>query len=102
MEVEWTKDGMWHTKGFKDICDKFEMKFFSKMLYGKPEITEKRQELNKDNRKWAYIIVGNTRKAAWVDNETMKAYKADGYSPTWMEYKHFKFDRWMSPSMMDM
>lgn len=58
------------------------------------DLSYKRYKLNKDNRKWAYIIVGSTRKICWVDNKTMKAYKSDGYKPTWIEIKKFKFDRW--------
>ena len=53
-----------------------------------------RQKLNEDNRKLALIQIGNTKKMSFVDNKTMKAYKADGYKKTWIEIKKFKFIRW--------
>lgn len=53
-----------------------------------------RNKNNEDNRKWAYIYYGNTKTMAYVDNKTMKAYKADGYEATWMEIPKYKFIRW--------
>jgi hypothetical protein len=58
------------------------------------ELRNKRKEINGDNLKWAWVRIGNTRKMCWVDNATMKAYKADGYGKTNMEIKHFTFERW--------
>jgi hypothetical protein len=53
-----------------------------------------REIKNTDNRKWAKIKIGNTEQLQWVDNVTMKAYRRDEYSPTWMEIKNFEFIRW--------
>ena len=47
-----------------------------------------------DNRKWAWIKVGQTKFLCYVDNVTMKAYKTDGYKPTYIEWKKFEFIRW--------
>lgn len=58
------------------------------------ELHNQRSKAKEDNRKWAWIKVGNTRKLCWVDNKTMKAYKTDGYSPTWIEIPKFTFERW--------
>ena len=79
---------------------KFAIKHDRMLLFGfdsSEEDCNKRKQrklLNKDNRKWAWITVCNTRKMCWVDNKTMKAYKPDGYSPTWIEIKKFVFERW--------
>ena len=72
-------------------------RMFHRLLFSTPdqeELTLKRRKDKEDNRKWAYIIVGKTRMMAWVDNKTMKAYKTDGYAPTWIEIKNFTFERW--------
>jgi len=55
---------------------------------------EQRREWGEDNRKWAWIKIGNTKKLCWVDNKNMKAYKTNGYEKTWIEIKHFTFIRW--------
>lgn len=55
-----------------------------------------RARLNEDNRKLAWIIVGKTRKIAWVDNKTMDVYKADGIIKTWMLWPRCIFERWMT------
>lgn len=47
-----------------------------------------------DNLKWAWVMIGKTKKMCWVDNKTMKAYKADRYAQTNIEIKHFTFLRW--------
>lgn len=56
--------------------------------------TAQRRAANEDNRKWAIIKRGKNQELAWVDTETMKAYKNDNYSPTWIEIKNFTFVRW--------
>lgn len=83
------------TPEFDQAAERFQNKMDRFLLFGKYDIWKKRQLLNEDNRKWAYITVGHTQKVAWVDNKTMKAYKADGYEKTWMEIKRFKFDRFL-------
>jgi hypothetical protein len=49
---------------------------------------------NKDVRKWAWVVQGNTKKLCFVDKQTMRAYKAEKYTPTWMEIKNPTFKRW--------
>ena len=58
------------------------------------ELSKNRIKANEDNRKWAWVSIKGHRKMVWVDNKTMKAYKADGYAPTWIEIKNFVFERW--------
>lgn len=70
---------------------RFAAYMFSPTAFNK---SRERHEKNIDNRKWAWIVVGKTRKLCWVDNVTHKAYKSDGYRPTWMEIKKFTFERW--------
>jgi hypothetical protein len=50
--------------------------------------------LTTDNKKWAWVIINEKRMMCWVDNVTMKAYKADGYNKTDIEIPEFKFERW--------
>ncbi len=58
------------------------------------EKQDQRKLLRNDNLKWAWIKIGETRKMCWVDNETMKAYKADWYNKTNIEINNFTFERW--------
>lgn len=51
------------------------------------------RSLNKDHRVYALIMVGHTIKMCFYDKATDKAYKLDGYAPTWMEWKYFGFIR---------
>lgn len=55
-----------------------------------------RREKNKDTYKYAYVLIGNTKKLAFVCNETGMALKCDGYNKTNMELKRFKFIKWVS------
>jgi len=91
-------DGGWEKQSFRDAVkvfnEKVEKSFFLKIINGGFDVSNKRKEQNKDNLKWAWIKVGNTRKMCWVDNVTMKAYKADGYDKTNIEIEHFTFERW--------
>ena len=84
----------WWTEESKKIFEQIERRFAMRLFYGDFEVTKERRKRNEDNRKWAWIIVGKTRKMVCVDNKTMKAYKTDGYKWTWMEIKKFKFERW--------
>lgn len=79
----------------KKINDKMRKKMFYTLI--DPEALKKHEDRRKskqDNRKWAWIILGKTRKMAAVDNKTMRAYKIDGHNLTWIEIKSFVFDRW--------
>jgi len=91
----------WITDAEKKVMDNFlsksEKLFIMYLGPRERALSFRRRKLNEDNRKWAWIIVGNTRFRAWVDNKTMKAYKADGYDKTWMEWRNFKFERWCRP-----
>ena len=87
----------WYSEGMLDAMKAFDRRCAYRFLYQ----TEKEFELSKfrltrseDNRKWAWIMVANTKKMAWVDNKTLKAYKADGYEKTWIEIKKYNFVRW--------
>jgi len=89
---------MWITEKEKLALKRLFQKQAAYMLHGKPEISKQRHILNKDNRKLAYIIRGKTTYVAYVDNQTMKAYKTIGtYGKTWMEIKSFRFGRWLRP-----
>lgn len=83
-------------KELKKSQRKYEKRLFFGYGMGILDLEKRRQRdlLNRDNRKWAYVTVAGTRKMVWVDNVTMKAYKSDGYNPTWIEIKKFVFDRW--------
>lgn len=78
--------------GYKKCVDKAEKSFFYKMIKG--ELNNVKEKTLFDRLKWAWVKVGNTRKMCWVDNETMKAYKADGYEKTYIEIPKFTFERW--------
>lgn len=57
-----------------------------------------RQKRNEDNRRWAWVLVGKTRKLCWVDNKTMEAYRSDqNRQPTSMKLKYTRFLRWATP-----
>lgn len=94
-EIFYNKDGVWEKQSFFNKIEKFNKKvhksFFYKLLNNGFEISDKRE---KDNLKWAWVKVGNTRKMCWVDSITNKAYKADGYNKTNIEIKNFTFERW--------
>lgn len=88
---------MWITEEEKANLEKMQHSIYRKLFFSTEEeinIRKNRRELKEDNRKWAYIVVGKTRKMCFVDNKTMKAYKADGYNSTWIEIKEFSFERW--------
>lgn len=87
---------IWISEEEKKIYESIERNFFMGMLFGNPVVSKERFERNKDNRKMAYIRQGKTEFAAWVDNETMEAYRMDRYEKTWMKIKTFSFVRWMS------
>ena len=75
----------------------FEDKMFLRLIMGwfNIKVYEKRKELKGiHNMKWAWIKIGNTHKLCFVDNKTLKAYKSENYSFTWMEIPRFKFLRW--------
>lgn len=80
--------------GMKKLQNKIDRKMFHLFMGNNLEIHEKRKEQNQDNLKWAWIKISNTKKMCWVDNITMKAYKADGYGKTNIEIKKFTFERW--------
>ena len=82
------------TPEFDKAAERFHNKMDRFLLFGKYDVWKRRQELKEDNRKWAFIRVGNTEKMAWVDNKTIIAYKADGYEKTWIKIPRFKFIRW--------
>lgn len=92
----------WINKDEMDAYNKFMQSQEKKMYhtgFGRShDYMTKRKERKdeRDNWKLAWIIVGNTRKIAWVDGlATTKAYKCgEWYSKTWMEIKHYKFERW--------
>lgn len=87
-------NGNWVSQEFLDTWEKFQQKMERNFLLSDKDISHKRYLLNEDNRKWAWILVGKTKMLCYVDNKTMKAYKADGYSKTWMEWQKFTFIRW--------
>lgn len=97
-EIIHTVSGQWCTRGALDNWRKMWHHFEKiQFLYSEPEMLAKRKQrgiAKEDNRKWAYVIVGKTKKMVWVDNKTLKAYKPDGYNKTWMEIKRFTFERW--------
>lgn len=76
------------------LYDKINREFMYKSMNDGFDVATKRAKQNPDNLKWAYIVVGKTKKRCWVDNVTNKAYKADGYNKTNIEIKDFYFDRW--------
>lgn len=55
---------------------------------------DKIREERKETRKFAIIKFMGKEKVTYVDTETMKAYKSDGYKKTWIEIKPFTFLRW--------
>ena len=91
---------MWTTEKERSAFKKFSEDMYRNFMYLSMASKEQlllhdTRILNKeDNRKWALVKVANTRKLCWVDNKTMKAYKADNYKPTYMEIKKFTFLRW--------
>lgn len=96
--VFYVGNGQWATKSHLEsearLHKAVEKKFFHLLLGNNFEVHEKRKLQNQDNRKWAIVRVGRTRKMCWVDTVTGKAYKADGYSKTHVEIKKFTFVRW--------
>ncbi len=89
----------WINKADFDNFQKFkEKKQNEYYLFSKyPELLEIRRERrknNEDNTYYAYILVGNTRKLAFVDKFTNKAFKCDGYAKTNIEIKKYKFIKW--------
>lgn len=95
-DVVWINETTWIRKDlideYKKFIDTSEKSFFHKMLKG--ELNKIKEETLFDRLKWAWVKVGNTKKMCWVDNKTMKAYKADGYEKTYMEIPKFTFERW--------
>lgn len=90
-------NGIWMKESQLKFIEDMQKAMVKRVLHMTSEDIDKslkRSERNKDNRKWAWIIIGKTKRLAWVDNKTMKAYKASGYNKTWMEIKRFTFDRW--------
>jgi hypothetical protein len=92
------KNGSWIYQSqlnlYAFIKNQMEKEFLFKSISKGFDIAKKRKEQSNDNLKWALIIVGKTRKMCWVDNKTLKAYKADGYKKTNIEIKNFTFERW--------
>ena len=87
----------WCSKETLDYMKRFKRKVDYRFLFTTKEdmeLSKFRLTRSEDNRKWAFIMVANTKKRAWVDNKTLKAYKADGYEKTWIEIKKYKFLRW--------
>jgi len=95
-DIVWLNETTWVKKDLLDdrkkYINKAEKSFFFKMFKG--ELNNIKEEALFDRLKWAWVKVGNTRKRCWVDNETMKAYKADGYDKTYIEIPKFTFERW--------
>ncbi|HYE68030.1 MAG TPA: hypothetical protein VEA58_05420 [Anaerovoracaceae bacterium] len=88
--------GQWMTREFIEQSQRISEKASKSMIFMDWEIHKKRAESNVDNRKCAYIIIGNTRVPAFVDTITREAYKSENYKATWMNIPRFKFDRWMT------
>lgn len=96
MAIEY-HDGYWISEAEKKTMDLYLARFeFYHMFLWKPEHSVKSdlRRKNKGNRAFAFIKVGRTRKMCFVDRDTKKAYKLDGYEPTWIEIKQFRFIRW--------
>lgn len=81
-----------------DMMGAFQRKMDRYFIYGKPEVTERRELSRTFERslKYAFIRVGHTRFLAYVDNfNQTRAFKiSEGYERTWMEWKQFTFLRW--------
>jgi hypothetical protein len=92
-----SKPDFWYSEEQLEAMKKFDKRTAYRFLYmsqKQHDLSMRRYSRNRDNRKWAWIMVGKTKKMAWVDNKTLKAYKADGYEKTWMEIKKYTFVRW--------
>lgn len=86
---------MWFSKKEREAAKKLAEQQ-ERYLMGIDPIPESEPDSN-ENKKWAWIIVDGERQMAWVDNVTMKAYKADGYDYTDIEIPEFEFERWCRP-----
>tara|TARA_B100002049_G_C15757822_1_gene241414 strand:+ start:161 stop:451 length:291 start_codon:yes stop_codon:yes gene_type:complete len=84
----------WQAKDFTEQASKFQNQFEKRLILGLFDKTKQRSENSQNNLKRAWILVGKTKFMAWVDNTTMKAFKADGYLQTNIEWKQFTFIRW--------
>lgn len=87
----------WIRQSEIDLYRKYEEKERNRIFHMSREdmqLSIERHKKNEDNRKWAWITIGKTRKICWVDDKTMKAYKADKYDKTYIEIKNFTFERW--------
>jgi len=67
---------------FEKAAERFQNREDRFLLFGNYDIWKSRKDKSQDNRKWAWIRIGNTDKLVFVDNKTMKAYKSDGYNST--------------------
>ena len=70
------------------------------LFYGIPDdviLKRQRRQMQADKRVHAFIVVGRTQKMCYFDKEAKKAFKLDGYAPTWMEWKDFRFIRFARP-----
>lgn len=93
MVISEEKQG-WLNEYLKNDLDKMRHEIFRRVLFVDRGKHDKRALMNIDDRKWALIRIGKTEFLLWVDNKTMKAYKANGHDKTWIEIKYFKFIRW--------
>lgn len=89
-----TSNKTWTTTKFEENLKAFSDKFEARLLHGGLSVAAERAKRKENNLKWAWIKIGQTKKLQWVDNKTMKAYKADGYSQTNIEIPRFTFLRW--------
>lgn len=56
----------------------------------------KERRFRRRNLKYAYVFIGKTRKMCMIDQDTLKAYKIDGYKVTWEYYRKYIIDRYCS------
>ena len=75
---------------------KFNNKLVKRLLFGYYDF-KKSDSRKKDALRWAYIIIGKTRKLCYINPITMEAFKIDDYSVTNIQHKNFTFDRWCKP-----
>lgn len=89
-EIVWLDNSIWATKHFltnlESLDNEMEKQLIDKYPMSKNE--------NTNNLKWAFIETSKGREMCWVDNETMRAYEADGYNQTDKEIKDFTFEHW--------
>lgn len=88
----------WIHKSEWDTLKAFEKRQQLRMAngwYNHPKFMEREEA--KRHLKYAWVLVGNTRRMVVMENEMGPAYKLQGYEVTWMPWKNFKFVRWCTP-----